>query len=208
MKRVSWHVVCLLLFNLVFSAIPGLAQQRRRVAAANAKPRLETAPPANKSELPLKKVVLYSNGVGYFERQGAVVGNSNVTLQFTPEEIDDVLKSLVIIDRDKGHVSSVSFDTAKPLNIALSEFAFSLNDDSEGIGMSKILSSFKGADVEVREGQNVYTGKIVGVQRSLQTADGHQNQVFSLTIISGNGEGQKLSISTGQFRKTSRSYSP
>ena len=195
MYRVSRHVVCLVVFSLIFNVISGFSQQRRRVSAPAAETKSASTAPANKTALPLKKVVLYSNGVGYFERQGAVAGNTNVTLQFTPEEIDDVLKSLVIIDRDRGRVSSVSFDTAKPLNIALSEFAFSLNDGSEGIGMARILSSFKGAEVEVREGQNTFVGKIVGVEKRTQPAGDRQVEALWLTIINNSGEARGFQLS-------------
>ena len=196
MYRVSRHVVCLVVFSLIFNVVSGFSQQRRRVSAPPAESKSASTAPTKKSALPLKKVVLYSNGVGYFERQGAVAGNTNVTLQFTPEEIDDVLKSLVIIDRDRGRVSSVSFDTAKPLNIALSEFAFSLNDNgSEGIGMARILSSFKGAEVEVREGQNTFTGKIVGVEKRMQPAGDRQVEGLWLTTINNSGEARGFQLS-------------
>src|SRR5581483_7003552 len=192
MKRVSRGLVCLLVFSFTLSGITGLAQQRRRQTRANSTAgKSETA----QSNLPLKKVILYSNGVAYFERRGEVSGNSNIALQFTPEEIDDVLKSLVILDSNSGHVSSVSFDTAKPLNVALSEFAFNLDGPAnEGTGMAKILGSFKGADVEVREGQSTYTGKIVGVEKRDQTVGDHKSEGYWLTIISQNGEARSFQL--------------
>ena len=55
--------------------------------------------------LPLSKIVLYTSGVGYFERQGEVEGDLRLTLRFKTEDIKDLLKSLVVQDADGGQVT-------------------------------------------------------------------------------------------------------
>src|SRR5882724_4006973 len=166
MNATSKYLVGLLIVTITFAAVPTPGQQNKRFRAPVESAKSGTAVTVHKEGLPLKRVVLYSNGVGYFERRGSVSGNSTISLQFTPEEVDDVLKSLVILDRSNGHISSVSFDTAKPLKVALSEFAFSLNgDNNQTAGMAKLLSSFTGASIEVREGQSSFAGKIIGIEK-------------------------------------------
>jgi hypothetical protein len=39
--------------------------------------------------LPVKRVVLYKNGVGYFERVGQVRGNQEVTIPFTSGQLNE-----------------------------------------------------------------------------------------------------------------------
>src|SRR5437867_12986957 len=52
--------------------------------------------PATAAELALKRVVLSSGGVGYFEYEAAVDGNATLALEVPLDQVDDVLKSLVV----------------------------------------------------------------------------------------------------------------
>ncbi|HKQ90665.1 MAG TPA: hypothetical protein VJZ77_08285, partial [Blastocatellia bacterium] len=69
---------------------------------------------------PLRRVTLYKHGVGYFERQGKVNGDQQVTFLFDAAQMNDVLKSLVALDlgkgADKGKISAVTFDSIKPVD--------------------------------------------------------------------------------------------
>ena len=51
--------------------------------------------------LPIKRVSLYSNGVAYIERRGIVSGNAEINLSFKQSQVDDVLKSMVVLDLAK-----------------------------------------------------------------------------------------------------------
>src|SRR5712671_420248 len=67
-----------------------------------------TAPGATaQTALGLERVVLYRNGVGYFERRGAVLGD-HLRLKVRKDQINDLLKSLAIVDRSSGKVLGVS----------------------------------------------------------------------------------------------------
>ncbi len=46
----------------------------------------------------LDRVVLYQNGIGHFERSGHLEGN-HLRLSLRPHEVDDVIKTLTVIDR-------------------------------------------------------------------------------------------------------------
>src|SRR5690606_15878778 len=50
--------------------------------------------------LPIRQIVLYRSGVGFFERRGTVEGDATVSLRFNTEDVNDILKSLLI--RDMG----------------------------------------------------------------------------------------------------------
>src|ERR671934_271057 len=54
------------------------------------------------SNLPIRRVVLYKHGVGYFEREAAVDGDQALSLAFRQREVSDVLKSLTVLDLDGG----------------------------------------------------------------------------------------------------------
>src|SRR5215472_15642339 len=51
-----------------------------------------------KGQLPIAQVVLFSSGVGYFQREGTVEGNTRVDLSFPVQDINDFLKSMVLQD--------------------------------------------------------------------------------------------------------------
>src|SRR5712691_2038898 len=66
-------------------------------------------------KLPVRRVVLYKNGVGYFEHLGRVRGSQDVTIDFTSGQLNDVLKSLTILYLGKGRITGVSYNSEAPL---------------------------------------------------------------------------------------------
>src|ERR1700737_3653081 len=64
--------------------------------------------------LPGKRVVLYKNGVGYFEPLGAVRDRQDVTVAFTSGQLNDVLKSLTVLDLNGGRITGVAYGSATP----------------------------------------------------------------------------------------------
>ena len=70
---------------------------------------------ADTSSLPLSKIVLYSSGVGYFQHDGTVRDRAQVDLRFNVNQVNDLLKSLVIQDSGGGKVASVSYGSRDPI---------------------------------------------------------------------------------------------
>jgi len=102
--------------------------------------------------LPLRRVILYSNGVAYFERRGAVTGRAEINLSFKQSQVDDVLKSLVVLDLGRGRVGAVSYNSSAPPSARLNEIPFSIeastNGDETG-GLAGVLQQLQGARVAV-----------------------------------------------------------
>src|SRR5262245_19039513 len=69
---------------------------------------------SSQSAIPLRRVILYSNGVAYFERRGTVTGRAEINLSFKQSQVDDVLKSLVVLDLGRGRVGAVSYNSSAP----------------------------------------------------------------------------------------------
>ena len=69
------------------------------------------ADPGPSRDLSLRHVVLYQNGIGYFERAG-VLREERLRLRLREREMDDVLKTLVVVERGKGADSKPSTVTA------------------------------------------------------------------------------------------------
>jgi outer membrane protein OmpA-like peptidoglycan-associated protein len=66
----------------------------------------------------LARVILYQNGIGYFERAGHV-GGDTLRLSFARGELDDVLKTLTVNDRLGASVATVDVPPAKADTVTL-----------------------------------------------------------------------------------------
>lgn len=110
-------------------------------------------------DLALKRVMLSSGGMGYFEYEATVDGDATLKLTVSLQQVDDVLKSLVVYD-DKGGVGGLSLPGREPLAQAFKDLPF----DQESLGSpSQLLATLKGAQVTVGGSRSV-SGRIVSVQ--------------------------------------------
>jgi hypothetical protein len=119
------------------------------------------------TNLPITRVVLFNSGVGYFSRSSEVEGEARVDLTFPESDINDLLKSMVLEDFGKGHISAVSYDSREPIARTLSSFAINLTGNPT---LSNIVSQMRGERVEVAVSPTAanqpgkLTGTIVGVE--------------------------------------------
>jgi hypothetical protein len=140
-------------------------------------------PPADSNaagQLPLRKVVLYKHGVGYFERRGLVADQQAVTLRFQSEQMNDLLKSLTAIDLGGGQVASIVYDSTKTVDQLLSDYTFTLRKNA---GLPEILGQLQGSDVEIALGSETVTGVIVGVETRLTQSDDTKIPTFRLSVM-------------------------
>jgi hypothetical protein len=118
--------------------------------------------------LAIKQVVLFSSGVGCFQREGAVEGNAQVDLSFPVTDVNDLLKSLVLLDLNGGRISTVSYDSNAPLERTLKSFAVNLTDNPS---FGAILTQARGEKVEVVLQQTNATqpgalsGAVIGIEK-------------------------------------------
>jgi hypothetical protein len=142
------------------------------------------------AELPVREVVLYKHGVGFFERSGRLAPGESARLDFNASEMNDVLKSLTISDKGGGKISGLRYDSMDPLGHKLAEFPFQLGDQQP---LSAILGQLKGARVELKFGNQTVTGAIVG-GRVLGGGD-KQPEREQLTLLLDGGELQTVDLS-------------
>lgn len=71
--------------------------------------------PAAAPALPVRRVILYKTGVGYFEHLGNVRNRQDITIRFTSAQLNDVLKSLTVLDLGKGQITGISYNSVAPL---------------------------------------------------------------------------------------------
>ncbi len=134
------------------------------------------------AELPVREVILYKNGIGYFVRSGEIPAGAAARLEFKAAEMNDVLKSLVIFD-EGGKISGLHYDSSEPLAAKLAEFPFQLGDHQP---LSALLDQVKGAGVELKTGPETVAGSIVSA-REIAPGD-KQPQREEVTLLLGSGE--------------------
>ncbi len=120
--------------------------------------------------LPVKQVVLFSSGVGYFQREAEIDGNQRVDLSFPVTDINDLLKSLVLQDLGGGQVSAVSYDSRDPVEKTLRSFAIDLTSNPT---FGQLLNQARGEKIEVVMQPTTtqpftLAGQVVGLERQRQ----------------------------------------
>jgi hypothetical protein len=118
--------------------------------------------------LPIRRVILYQNGVGFFERQGKLNG-SLLTLRCRPSQINDLLKSLTVIDRGSGRALSVSLPLERTNERALADLPRQVRDAA---GLLEVLRVFRGANVRLHGQRGTAEGRVVGVEQGLVEGSG------------------------------------
>lgn len=68
---------------------------------------------AVRSDAPLGRVVIYRNGIAYFERT-AQVGDEGLRLSVPADKVNDFLKSLTVTDAKTGKPAPISYPTSLP----------------------------------------------------------------------------------------------
>jgi hypothetical protein len=154
--------------------------------SAQTKPAAETSD-ASSGHLPVRRVVLYKNGVGYFEHTGRVRGSEEVNIDFTTSQLDDVLKSLTVVDLGEGRVTGVRYNSIAPLDQRLHGLRLPLGEKPT---REELLNALLGARVEVRNGSASATGKILSVETTKRTNERTDDavEVSMLSIVTDSGE--------------------
>jgi len=165
-------------------------------AASTTKPKQKLAPPqvaqlAAPQVLPVRKVVLYKNGVGYFEHAGPVTGNQRVAIDFTSPQLNDVLQSLTVLDEGGGRIGGVNYNSTTPLAEQLKSLSLGMGDDPTS---TELFQALRGQRVEVTGGPG---GTLVGHLMSIESrnekagkddnSDGATVDKFYLTLVASSG---------------------
>jgi hypothetical protein len=183
--RIARLCVCVLFSSAIFAQDNPVKQSKRgqeREASASV-------------SLPVKKVILYKNGVGYFEHTGRVRGNQDFGIEFTTAQLNDVLKSLTLVDLNGGRIGAVRYNSVAPLDEQLKNLQIPL---SEEVTSAAFLLALRGTRVEVRRGAATATGKMFSVETmEKETARGGTIHVTQLAIVTDDGEMRLFELGPG-----------
>jgi hypothetical protein len=122
------------------------------------------------SHLPLKRVVIFSSGVACFEHAGQVSDDAKIEMQFKTNDVNDLLKSMVVQDLDGGQVSTVTYASKDPITKTLKGFAIDLTTNPT---LAQLLQQLRGERVVV-EAPNELSGVILGVETRKTRLNDHE----------------------------------
>src|SRR5882757_8036472 len=138
---------------------------------------------AQGNSVPVKAVVLFSSGVGYFEHFGTVKGSGSTELRFKTQQINDILKSLVLQDMDGGKVTTISYPSQDPIAKTLRSFQIDITSNPS---LGDLLNQLRGAKVKATAGAENLEGTILGLEKKQKPAgDKGTVEVWVLNLISG-----------------------
>jgi hypothetical protein len=139
------------------------------------------------NHLPVKHVVLYKNGVGYFEHRGRVRGNEELSIDFTTGQLNDVLKSLTVLDLGNGRITGVRYNSIAPLNQRLRALHLPFNEQTT---QADFLWALRGTRVEVHSAAGSASGRLLSVERTKKQNPGSYEITESTQISVMNDAGE------------------
>ena len=136
------------------------------------------------ADVPVKVVVLFSSGVGYFEHYGQINNDARTELRFKTQQINDILKSLVLQDLDGGKVSTITYPSQDPISKTLRSFQVDITSNPS---LADLLNQLRGAKVTVSIGDKKIAGTILGVEKKPKAMEKDKPpvEVPVLNLISG-----------------------
>jgi len=151
--------------------------------AVSARGNSQTVSSSDDESLPVSGVTLFSSGVGHFLHKGIVRGDAEITLAFDADDMDDLLKSLVLQDYDGGFVEAVTYPSKDPISRILGSFSLNIADNPP---LAQLLERARGEEVHI-EGTASVNGTIVGIEYRAAVSEGVIIQLPVLNLINAKG---------------------
>jgi hypothetical protein len=211
--RLRFFVVILLILSVSAQAQRRPSPRRTRAAAnANAVVLPATAPAeryaldrpergsATGQTLPIRRVILYSNGVAYIERRGMVSGHAEVNLSFKQSQVDDVLKSMIVLDLGQGRIGAVSYNSSAPPSARIADIPFSVASATQSSGLAGVLGQLQGARVVVTTANRTATGSILTVEERRAQIDSTRPALVTHALVIASEGGELSSFDLADVR--------
>jgi hypothetical protein len=160
---------------------------------------LPVAMAADATDLNVTRVALFSSGVGYFEREAKVADNTTAELKFRTDQINDIIKSMVVQDFGGGKIGVISYASQDPIEKTLRSFGVDLRGKPT---LAQLLDQLRGEPVEI-EGPRKIAGVIVGVEKApIIRPDGQTlQQIERLTVQTADAGLQQIELTQIQGLK-------
>ena len=138
---------------------------------------------ADAAGLVLKRVMLSSGGVGYFEYEASVDGDAALTLDVPLDQVDDVLKSLVVYDNG-GRAGEITLPGREPLAQSFADLPF---DQSALASTTALLEALQGAELRVGGDEPVVGQLLHAEDVTERSSDGTSDTFTRISLLTDHG---------------------
>ncbi|MHA1391127.1 MAG: hypothetical protein ACTSQT_02650, partial [Promethearchaeota archaeon] len=123
-----------------------------------------------------------------------IIGTGTFELEFKIDEMDDVLKSLFVLDTsEKGYISSISYDAALETSQLLKSIMLNIPDRGS---LSSLITQIKGADIKLTvAGGKTIVGTIIGIEEIEKMNKNEKTVEKLLILLQENDEISKFNFS-------------
>ena len=129
--------------------------------------------------IPLRRVVLFKHGLGYFERRGKVKGDDEFRISFGEKEINDVLKSLMV-DYGGGRITAVDYEAVQETSRLLEKVGIHIPVEDS---LTSLLKQLMGARISLTAGTEELTGRIMGVETTEEKENSVKREKKFLVLL-------------------------
>ncbi len=128
----------------------------------------------------MREVVLFSSGVGYFEHAGLVDGAATCELRVKTSQLNDLLKSLLLEDKDGGHPGAIEYPSLDPIVKTLASFQVDISDNPT---FAQLLGKLRGAGVSYQQDGQTVAGTVLGVESRTVAVGEHGDRTVEVPIL-------------------------
>lgn len=141
---------------------------------------------AYSADIPVKQIILYKHGIGYFERGGSIAAGEQIRFDFKAGDMNDVLKSLTVMDSNGSRVTSVRYDSNETLQQQLERYPFQIGNQEL---LSAFLDRIKGTRIELTLQGEPVRGAILS-SRAITAGPDNDKRVIreQVTLLLDSGE--------------------
>ena len=142
-----------------------------------------TAMPAMAGDLVLKRVMLSAGGVAYLEHEAEVNGNAELVLDVPLNQVDDVLKSIVVYD-SKGGVGSAQLAGRDPLSQMFNDLPFGADALASP---AALLNALQGAEIRIGASRPIVGRLLQVVPETVQLGDRGTTTRNRVSVLTSGG---------------------
>lgn len=136
------------------------------------------------ADLNVSRVAIFSSGVAFFECEATVDGVASAELKFRTEQINDIIKSLIVQDLDGGTIGAVGYASRDPIEKTLRSFGVDITGDPT---LGELLDQLRGEPIEISGGREL-KGTIVGVEtRKINVGDAGVVEMDFINVLTDEG---------------------
>lgn len=184
----------ILFFVSTALCVTAIAQQAPRKTPATKPPTVVAPANTEAQKLPLRRVVLYKSGVGYFEHDGQVRGNEDVEIDLTSSQLDDVLTSLTALDLNGGRIVGASYNSQEPAGHQLQALPVPVAGKTT---LVSLLQELRGARLEVHTSSGAFTGRLLSVEEHFHGEGGAAVSVNQISLLGDSGDVRSFPLDSG-----------